>query len=116
MGRDVRIARPDETDEERASCDRRALRESAAPNADAAMKATQGVLVTGDASLCQHIRHVDEQATKDPNQTSFIVAVLDETHLLVKEEAVGLIQREVKVLQDKNHFSKPAEVTFQSAG
>ena len=92
-------------------------RESAAPtHADAAMKATQGVLVTGDASLCQHIRHVDEQATKDPNQTSFIVAVLDETHLLVKEEAVGLIQREVKALQDKNHFSKPAEVTFQSAG
>ena len=37
-----------------------------------AMDAKQGVLVTGDAALCQHILHVDEQA-KDPSMEPFVI-------------------------------------------
>lgn len=79
--------------------------------AAAAMDAKQGVLVTGDAALCQHILHVDEQATKDPSMEPFVIERLDDTHLLVKEEAVRLIQTEIKKLQDTNHFSAAASLT-----
>ena len=73
-------------------------------------KATEGVLITCDAALNQYIQHVDEQQQRDSSSDgAFIIARLDDNNLLVKEEAVYLIQSEIEALQNRNHFSKAAE-------
>ena len=73
------------------------------------VKATEGLLIECDPALSQYIRHVDEQQCKDPAKTSFILAILDDSNLLVKEDALSLIMIEVQELQDRNHFAKAAE-------
>lgn len=77
------------------------------------MDATKGVLIEAEPALCQHIRHLDEQKKKDAQ--SFIMSVLDERHLLVKEEYSRMIQSEIKALQSKNHFSKNAEAQLPNS-
>ena len=71
--------------------------------------AYEGIIVTCDAALCQHIQHIDEQQQQDPSKVSFIVQKLDNCNLLVKPEAVPMIKAEIEVLQNKNHFSKANE-------
>ena len=72
--------------------------------------AFEGVLVTCDAALCQHILHVDEQQQKDPSKSSFVIKTLDDRNLLIKEEAVDMIQAQILELQNRNHFSKSTEL------
>ena len=66
------------------------------------MQATEGVLLACDAPMRAYIMHLDEQRGKD----SFILKDLDDRHLLVKEDAVEMIQRKVEELQASNSFSR----------
>lgn len=74
-------------------------------------RAYEGVLVTCDPPIRQYILHLDEKQQKaGAGVDSFvIVADLDEGHLLVKQEAVEMIQQKVEELQASNSFSRPAE-------
>ena len=68
-------------------------------------RAYEGVLIKTDAALRQYIMHLDEQQQK--TGASFVVSSdLDDHHLLVKEEALEMIQQKVEELQNSNSFSR----------
>ena len=68
-------------------------------------RAYEGVLIKTDAALRQYILHLDEQQQK--TGASFVVSSdLDDHHLLVKEEALEMIQQKVEELQNSNSFSR----------
>ena len=72
-----------------------------------------GVLVKCDGALKQFILHLDEQKQKEgAGADSFVLSgqeasELDETHLLVKEDALEYIQQAIEDMQAKNSFSRP---------
>ena len=71
--------------------------------------ATEGVLVTCDGALRQFILHLDEQRIQS-DQPSFVISRdLDETHLLIKEDAIAFVQEKVEELQASNSFSRSLE-------
>ena len=75
------------------------------------VRATEGVLVTCDGAMRMYILHLNEQLQQDPNSTgAFVISdELDETHLLVKEDAIQMLQEKMDELQRSNTFSRPAE-------
>lgn len=77
-------------------------------------KAYEGVLITCDAAIRQYILHLDEQQqAAGAGVDSFVITRdLDETHLLVKEEAVDMIQAKVEELQASNSFTRPPDSTL----
>lgn len=78
--------------------------------------ATEGVLVTCDAAMKAYIMHLDEEQQQDPNKGSFVInANLDDTHVLVKEDAVPFVQEKIDELQRANTFSRPSELSATGA-
>lgn len=70
----------------------------------------EGVLVSCNAPLRQFILHVDEELSKEGGQNSLLIeSDLDDTHLLVKSDAVALIQQKIEELMKKNHYTRPVE-------
>lgn len=67
--------------------------------------ATQGVLITGDVSLIEYIRALDEQL---PPAERFIVTPkggpLDDTHLLVRDSKAAWVQEKVAEWQQSLRF------------
>ena len=81
-------------------------------------KAYEGVLLTCDAPIRQYILHLDEQQQSGAGAgaDSFVIlSDLDDGHLLVKEEAVEMIQRKVEELQASNSFSRVPEAAAAAA-
>ena len=74
-------------------------------------KIYEGVLVACDAPVRQYILHLDEQQqSAGAGAESFvIVSDMDERHLLVKEDAVEMIQQKVEEMQASNSFSRAPE-------
>lgn len=68
--------------------------------------ATSGVLLTCDAAMKQFVLHINEEQRSTRGAPSFVIADLDETHLLVQAEHVQNIQKKVMELQDSNAFSR----------
>jgi TFIIH basal transcription factor complex TTD-A subunit len=62
------------------------------------VNATQGVLLESDATVKQFLLHLDETL-------HFILADLDETHLLVDEKVVEELQRRLDELLDENAYT-----------
>ena len=70
---------------------------------------TEGALITTDAAMRQYILHLDEKQASGAE--SFVLAELDSTHLLVKHEAVEMIERKIDELQSTNTFSREPDGT-----
>lgn len=62
------------------------------------MNAREGVLLTCEAAIKQYLLHVDRSG-------HFVIADLDQTHLLVREDAVPVIQRKLEELYDVNTYA-----------
>lgn len=61
-----------------------------------------GVLVACDIPIKQFLLYLEDK--QDPG-LRFIIANLDDTHLLVKQDAVALIRRELDKLFEENQYT-----------
>ncbi|GAA5859000.1 hypothetical protein JCM8547_003962 [Rhodosporidiobolus lusitaniae] len=64
------------------------------------VKATRGALVTCDPAVKQILLQLDENAGRH----RFIIADLDETHLLIKPESVDRVRESLEAELEKNFF------------
>lgn len=69
----------------------------------------EGVLITSDSAMVQYILHLDEKRQREAGQSSFVLAELDETHLLVKPFAEDIVRGKINELVDSNTFSREME-------
>ncbi|GAA5840694.1 hypothetical protein JCM8208_002521 [Rhodotorula glutinis] len=66
------------------------------------VKATRGVLVTCDPAVKQILLQLDQE--ERPSQR-FLIADLDETHVLIAPDAVDRVREELEEVLEKNHFN-----------
>ena len=66
--------------------------------------AVHGTLITCDESVKRYIQSVNDQF---PPENKFVVADLDDTHLLVQPERVDFVFKKVREWMDDNHFVAP---------
>ncbi|GAA5863727.1 hypothetical protein JCM3774_001230 [Rhodotorula dairenensis] len=65
------------------------------------VKATRGVLVTCDAAVKQILLQLDENS----GRRRFIIADLDETHVLISPDAVERVRAELEDALEANHWN-----------
>ncbi|BGP02050.1 TFIIH basal transcription factor complex TTD-A subunit [Rhodotorula toruloides] len=65
------------------------------------VKATRGVLVTCDPAVKQILLQLDENAGRH----RFIIADLDETHVLISPDAVERVKDELEEALEANHWN-----------
>ncbi|KAI3434764.1 hypothetical protein D9Q98_002824 [Chlorella vulgaris] len=70
------------------------------------VKATAGVLVTGDVALIEFIRWLNESQL--PAERFIINGSLDDTHLFIKESKVEFVQKKVDEWQQSLRFEPSA--------
>ena len=70
------------------------------------VNAYDGVLVSCDAPTKQFILHLDDEQVRVQKKNSFVVQDLDDTHLMVNEDAVDFIRHKLEELNEKNTFSR----------
>ncbi|GAA5940662.1 TFIIH complex subunit TFB5 [Sporobolomyces koalae] len=66
------------------------------------VKATRGVLITCDPAVKQILLQLDESGAVG----RFIIADLDDTHLLIANDYVDKVQDELEIELEKNHFAQ----------
>ncbi|KAH9452298.1 hypothetical protein MJO28_008838 [Puccinia striiformis f. sp. tritici] len=73
------------------------------------VKAHKGVLVTCDPAAKQLILKLNDQPSHQISEfglvTPFIIQDLDETHLLVTQECVNVLRRQLEAELEKNTFT-----------
>ncbi|CAM9674067.1 unnamed protein product [Heterosigma akashiwo] len=66
------------------------------------LNSKRGILITCDVPMKQFILHLNDKS-------QFVIDDLDETHLLVEETSVDMIQREIATLMEKNVYTPAIE-------
>ncbi|GAA6064085.1 hypothetical protein JCM10212_003443 [Sporobolomyces blumeae] len=66
------------------------------------VKATRGTLITCDPAVKQILLQLDENNSFG----RFIIADLDDTHLLIQGDHLDRVQHELELELEKNHFAQ----------
>ncbi|GAA5921951.1 hypothetical protein JCM3775_003432 [Rhodotorula graminis] len=66
------------------------------------VKATRGVLITCDPAVKQILLQLDQE--ERPSQR-FLIADLDETHVLIAPDAVERVRENLEEVLEKNHYN-----------
>ncbi|BGP42185.1 hypothetical protein JCM10449v2_006190 [Rhodotorula kratochvilovae] len=66
------------------------------------VKATRGVLVTCDPAVKQILLQLDEESGRTKR---FLIADLDETHVLIVPDAVERVREELELALEANHWN-----------
>ncbi|GAA6046966.1 hypothetical protein JCM3770_003454 [Rhodotorula araucariae] len=66
------------------------------------VKATRGVLVTCDPAVKQILLQLDEESSRTKR---FLIADLDETHVLIAPDAVERVREELELALEANHWN-----------
>ncbi|GAA6000720.1 TFIIH complex subunit TFB5 [Rhodotorula paludigena] len=66
------------------------------------VKATRGVLVTCDPAVKQILLQLDEE---NRSNRRFVIADLDETHVLISPEAVERVKDDLELALEANHWN-----------
>ena len=66
--------------------------------------ATHGLLIECEVPIKQFILHVDQETRVKSPAAQFVLADLDDSHVLVKPNSVGLVQQKLSEMMDSNAF------------
>jgi TFIIH basal transcription factor complex TTD-A subunit len=70
------------------------------------VNAIKGVLLTCDTAMKAFIKHIDAERQAQAQQNSFILKDMDDTHLLVREDAMGFVNERLRELQMRHSYSR----------